>query len=142
MNISNSEQRAQLQQAQINTCGDWEKIAQATSDFHDSVIRQVDLVGDEYLDHDNLLVTPLETGATVRVLVHIQRRDIPAVELGFTGVMWFAFDRSGRTDPARCFETPDGLLRFELAEMAVIARSCTVVFVDATMLGKDYRLAE
>jgi hypothetical protein len=115
---------------------------QATSGFHDAVVREVAIVGDEYVDRDYVLRMTVEVGASVKLLVHIQRRDVPAAELTFVGVREFAYSPSEQVDPARCSALRDGLLRFELASVALTARSCEVALLDATALGERVRLAE
>jgi hypothetical protein len=121
---------------------DWEHVAAATADFHDAVIREVGLLGEEYLDRDYILRMDAEPGAAVRVLAHIQRRDVPAAVLRFLGVSRFAYDREMVADPARCSVGRDGLLRFEVASIVVEARSCQVTLLDATALGEAIRLVD
>jgi hypothetical protein len=121
---------------------DWEAVAAAAGDFHDAVVRHVELLGEEYLDDDFKLRMTADVGARVRLLVHLQRRQLPAAELSFLGVEAFSFNRGEQADPARCLELAGGLLGFELASAAVTARSCEVRFLDAPALGESARLSD
>jgi hypothetical protein len=142
VSMSGSDRNANARRFRVGTCADWEDVAAATSDFHDAVVREVALVGDEYLDSDYILRMTAEVGATVRLLVHIQRRDVPAAELTFVGVQQLVYNGAEQVDPARCSASRDGFLTFELASVAVKARSCEVSLLDASALGERMRLEE
>lgn len=138
--MSCSDRDPEARRFRIDACADWEAVAAATGDFHDAVVREVALLGEEYLDTDYMLRMTADIGATVRLLVHIQRRDVPAAELTFVGVQEFAYNGARQVDPARCSASGEGLLRFEVASIAVIARSCEVSLLDASALGEHVRL--
>jgi len=139
---SRSDQSPELRRLHVSGCADWEEVAQAISGFHDAVVREAAIVGDEYLDRDYMLRMTSETGASARLLIHIQRHDVPAVELRFVGVREFPYNHFEQVDPARCSARRDGLLKVELASVAVTARSCEVILLDATALGEGARLAD
>ena len=121
---------------------DWEVIAELTADFHDAVVREVALVGDEYLNADYILKMTAEVGARVRLLVHIQRREVPAMELEFHGVSEVAYSATEQFDPARCYQAPDGLLVFEVASTRVKARTCDATPLGVAALGAEARLSD
>jgi len=103
-------------------------------------VREVSILGEEYLDRDHRVKMDPEIGAKVRVLLHIQRRDIFAMELSFAGVSEFRLLTSDQTDPAECFKVGSGTLRFEISSIAVVARTCAVRLLGHEVLGPDGRL--
>lgn len=141
VSMSRSELGSEGRRLRVETSADWDAVAEATADFHDAVVREAALVGDEYLDADYMLRMTAEVGAVLRLLLHVQSRDVPAAALTFIGVRKFTYDPAEQVDPARCSAAEDGLLLFEVASATVKARSCEITLLGNSALGEQARLA-
>jgi hypothetical protein len=108
--------------------------------FHDAVVRELVTTGEEYVDRDYTLRMTSDVGASARLLVQTQRRDIGGLELRFIGVEELAYNRLEQVEPARCSVVRDELLEFAFASVVIRARACEGVMLDAEGLGADARL--
>jgi hypothetical protein len=123
----------------VDSPAEWANLLRLTGGFHDAVVRHISVTGEEYLDHDYHLKMTSARGANAALLIHIQRRDVPAVELRFSGVEQLVFATTEQVDPARCTDAVNGMMRFELASVVLIARSCEVQVLGAEALGAAAR---
>jgi hypothetical protein len=131
----NEERPPSWRTKRVDDCADWEAILDATAGFHDAVVREAAIVGEEFVDRDHMLKMSPEVGASVKLFVQVQQRSVPAVELTFGGVQEFVYNRLSQVDPARCTVLPGGAMRFELASAVIVASWCEVSLLDASSLG-------
>lgn len=128
------------QRFDVMRCEDWWEAMVSLGGLHDSVVREITFRSDEYVDHDHKMKLTAAMGATIRLLVQLQARDISAALFTFDGVDQSTFGHDAEEDPATCVACASGSMMFALGAWLIKARACTIQIVGRSGLGEDAQL--
>jgi len=115
----------------VATQDDWARLNDIARGFHDGVVRQFGCLGGDYINEHLELV--YGAGSRLWLLIQLQCKEAPTVELLFTGVLHYDYDP--RRDAQALMDFKAGQVSAKLLSVTLVAKTCQYRLGDPTSLG-------